>query len=194
MKNISGIVGMRWILINSYILLIIGCASTNVPGGWLPEIDKISTDGRGGWIDITYGNRQHLSGELISVQNDTLFLLNGEKLSFLRTTQIIRAKMAIVDVDNGLKLIRNFTLLGVASTISHGLFGFLTAPLWVVAGTWASAQYSNSSVYKFPSKLYSKIEYFSKYSRFPIGIPKNLDRSSIKSAVRSKYVGDRRSW
>ena len=178
---------MRWILINSILLLFFGCSSTSTSPGWLPRENEIAFDGRGGWIDIESLNQGVESGELISIQEDTLFFLNDEKLTFFRVEDISIAKVAAFDNNDKLNTIRNVTILGIATCVSHGWFGFLTAPMWVVTGLYTAIKFSESSVYKFPSRHYPSINSLRKYSRYPMGIPKDLDRSLIREAKRSKF-------
>ena len=178
---------MRWILINSILLLFFGCSSTSTPPGWLPRENEIAFDGRGGWVDIESSNQSFSSGELISIQEDTLFFLDDGKLTFFRVEDISIAKVATFDNNDKLNTIRNVTILSIATCVSHGWFGFFTAPMWVVTGLYAAYKFSQSSIYEFPSRRYPSIESFSKYSRYPMGIPIDLDRSLIRKAKRSKF-------
>ena len=178
---------MRWILINSILLLLFGCSSTSTPPGWLPRENEIAFDGRGGWVDIESSNQSFSSGELISIQEDTLFFLDDGKLTFFCVEDISIAKVATFDNNDKLNTIRNVTILSIATCVSHGWFGFFTAPMWVVTGLYSAYKFSQSSIYEFPSRRYPSIESFSKYSRYPMGIPKDLDRSSIRKAKRSKF-------
>ena len=187
MKKNFGIVDMRWILINSILLLFFGCSSTSTPPGWLPRENEIAFDGRGGWVDIESSNQIFSSGELISIQEDTLFFLEDGKLTFFCLEDISIAKVAAFDNNDKLNTIRNVTILGIATCVSHGWFGFFTAPMWVVTGFYAASKFSESSIYKFPSSNYPSIKSLSKYSRYPMGIPKDLDRSLIRKAKRSKF-------
>ena len=89
---------MRFIIIISITLMINNCASTSAPPGWLPTAEESVTNPRGGWIDIEDMTGTITSGELISVQEDSIFLFPlSSQLISIPIDKIKSAKLAKYD-------------------------------------------------------------------------------------------------
>ena len=89
---------MTFIIIITITLMMNNCASTSAPAGWLPTAEESITNPRGGWIDIEDMTGTITSGELISVQEDSIFLfLLSSQLVSIPIDKIKSAKLAKYD-------------------------------------------------------------------------------------------------
>ena len=89
---------MRFIIIISITLMMNNCASTSAPVGWLPTAEESVTNPTGGWIDIEHMTGTITSGELISVQEDSIFLFPlSSQLVSIPIDKIKSAKLAKYD-------------------------------------------------------------------------------------------------
>ena len=194
---------MKWSIITSTALFFAGCASTTAPSGWLPYPEETMYDSRGGWIDLRLNDGKGIgnsmisrinndngnimvSGELIAIHEDTLFILKHEdhsksSLIPILTQDIVAAKLGKFDYRGD--VLKKQALSGIASTVTHGWCSLVTAPLWVVASIVAINDFSNLSIIKYPSKRYqTSLTDLREYARFPRGIPPSLNRQKIDIA------------
>lgn len=99
-------------------------------------------------------------------------LLPGYCFSFLHIQ-----KARLVEYNSHVDGLGGFVLLGAFSTVSHGFFLIVTAPLlWILGGSLAVASRSRDPIIDYP--IYSLLN-FSKFARFPQGLPKNLNRNAL---------------
>ena len=127
-------------------------------GGWMVATLKSSEDG---------GTVQ---GELITVHNDSVYVLTPSQLDAFPFSDLDSAKLELHR-----HRVTSYVLasvLGGISTLSHGGFLLFTAPMWLITGITLS-----NSVPKQPNVIYfpqTAIEEFRKFSRFPQGLPRGL--------------------
>jgi hypothetical protein len=153
-------------------LLSIHCATTNAPDNWLPEPEASVADPYGGWIDIQPRKGRIISGELIAVSSDSVYLADSSMYA-LAKGNILNARVAYYDAGTELAM---GAVLGPFVTLSNGLFLIFTAPMWIIGGPIAASSRSFDPIVDYPKK---PLEDFAKYARFPQGIPPDLDRASI---------------
>ena len=169
---------MRFIIIISITLMMNNCASTSAPTGWLPTAEESVTNPRGGWIEIEHMMGTITSGELISIQEDSIFLFPlSSQLVSIPIDKIKSAKLA--KYDSQLSKITQWAGLGTLSTLSHGFGLLFSAPVWIITGLWDGRKNSRSAILEYPDVPLSD---FSKFARFPQGIPAALDRSTLRSS------------
>lgn len=150
------------------------CASTNAPMGWLVKPESVPTDTYGAWIKI----RTHhglISGELISLMNDTVFVADTAALHGVASADIISARLATYNAAHS--NIGAFAFFGTISTISNGAFLIFTAPMWIIGGTIASIIRSYEPIIDYPKRPLTD---FSPYARYPQGLPSGLQRNDIR--------------
>jgi hypothetical protein len=163
-----------------------GCAHSPAPAGWLPAADASGSDAFGGWLVAEVGRgRDHrrVEGELIAVGADSLFALAADGFEGLPRAAITQATLAGYDIEAG--TLAGWTLLGTISTASHGIVLLLTAPLWVLAGTFATNSATHAPLIRYPSSAWNDL---TPYARFPQGFPAGLDRATLnrKQGVSSQ--------
>ena len=163
------------------VFLTFNCASVKAPKDWLPEPEKISEDVYGAWIALRLndsGDHHFFGGEFICYEEKKIYLLNENGLSKIEIKNI---KEAVIDLyqreTNTLAL---WTVGGILSTASHGFFLIVSAPIWLVSGIINSAIASHSGRFAQddPDELW--FEEMKKYSRFPEGLPKDVDLNTLK--------------
>jgi hypothetical protein len=147
------------------------CAGTNVPAGWLSQPEQIHQSGYGGWIDVTMKDKTHISGELIAIEKDSLFLAS-DALQVVAHCDIQSARLVTYEA---LRL-GGYVILGLISTISNGFFLIFSAPLWIIGGSAAASSRSFEPIMDYPE---SSMDQLKPFARFPQGFPSTLDRQTI---------------
>ena len=121
---------------------------------------------RGFEIEIgTYQSRD-VSGELIAVDARDVFVLEGTRLTIVPRSSVRVVAIELYPSGSGGAAL--WTVGGTLSTVSHGFFLLLTAPIWIATGTGQaiSAARSNDRVMG-PGGL----DRLRSFARFPQGIP-----------------------
>ncbi len=156
-----------------------GCASSTAPRGWLPQAVEAQSAAHGGWLSLRVngGSRGAVhEGELLAIQADSIFILEHGTCFGLPTAQVVKATLTAYDANT--RLLAIWTLGGTLSTASHGVGLILSAPVWIIAGTAATASQSRAPQTTFTPATWEKTR---AYARFPQGLPEGLDRSSLRS-------------
>ena len=154
-------------------LLLVGCASTGAPSGWLSSPKKIPTDPYGGWVTIECKDGS-ICGELIAVSEDTLFLADS-CLHAIPVSTIRSARLAVYEPEANQVALGTFG--GTVMSLTNGVFFLLTAPMWIVGGSIAASARSRESIIDYP---YEPINRFAAYARFPQGLSASLHRETIR--------------
>lgn len=165
-------------LIPLLFVFLSGCASFHAPYGWLSTPERVAEDPYGSWIEVqniapVSKNVESITGELIAIDNDTLYVLDVP-LSNLRKLPVANIRSA--------RLVRYYaneggvaalTALGALSTISNGWFLIFTMPGWLVGGSISSVARSYDPVMDYPEV---SLREFIPYARFPQGFPKGVNK------------------
>lgn len=157
-----------------------GCASNPAPHGFLAEAGQEIYDARGAWIELeligTKSGSGWLNGELLATDADSVHVLvpmtrdsrRGRVLSFewgeVRTW---RARA----YDRGTGTYAAYTAAGTVSTLSHGLFLVISAPVWLIAGSAITGAESRAADFDETDRQ-SELR---PWARFPQGLPPGLD-------------------
>jgi hypothetical protein len=123
-------------------------------------------------------------GELLAVDPDTIFLVNGNVLAAISKNRVREAKAFLQEYPLTSGQVATWTLLGALSTLSNGVGLVITAPLWVITGviTGASAAAAaNRGDYMYPDDPWDGLR---KFARFPQGLPPGIPRERFKEAYR----------
>lgn len=164
--------------IGAVAIMASGCASTYAPKGWLPPAEEAQSQAFGGWISVKYNDgtkETYVDGELIAVNDDSVFILADKGLVALSKSQILNATATGYDAKTG--SLAAWSVFGTATTISNGLFLVFTAPIWIITGSAATASASHAPQEVYPRKQWNQ---FHKYARFPFGMPEGLNRQSLR--------------
>lgn len=150
------------------------CARTYAPRGWLDDPVTLQTSAYGGWITVHLNDDSMLSGELIAVGVDSLYIA-GNMLLPIALANIRGARLVCYRSDSNQLSI--FTVLGMLVTpFANGAFSLFTFPMWFIGGSVATSARSYQPVIEFPEQPWYK---FRPFARFPNQLPHQLDRSQI---------------
>jgi len=166
-----------------FIFSTFNCASVKAPKNWLSEPEKISEDVYGAWItlrleDTPEGEYQFIGGEFLGYEESNVYILKLDGLSIIKVNDI---KKAIIDLyQRETNTLTGWWVGMTLSTASHGWLLALTAPIWVISGIINSAIASHSGRYAqdFPDSGW--FEKMNNFSRFPGGLPKEVDLNTLK--------------
>ena len=155
-----------------------GCASNPAPDGWLAPAEAAQTEAYGGWITVWWtkpaGGGQ-ISGELIAVSPDTIFVAVNSGLSSLARSEIQRARLVAYDARGS--MVNLWMGLGTASTLSHGVVSVVSLPVWLLAGGALTRSVGQAAQRQAPA---AEFEALSPYARFPQGLPDAVDRVTLR--------------
>lgn len=164
--------GTRVLRASLLLLASSACYETSAPTLWLPSPSRAATDRYGGWAVVTTTTGHRFAGELMAVTADTMHVLRDRVWHAIPLDRIASARVEGFETSYG--PIVGWTILGAASTLSHGIVLILTAPAWFLSGTIAAASVSYSQQVSWRDR-----ERFRAFARFPQGLPTNLDRAQI---------------
>jgi len=161
------------------LIFVAGCATTHAPNVWLSNPDQLQNEAFGGWIQVQYSNvpsvKKKESGELIAVSYDSLYVLDRFNLVAVASADVTKARLVTYDAHTG--ELSGWVLLGTLSTLSHGWYLVLTAPLlWGLAGSIAASSRSHDPIIDYPRHSFDA---FRPYARFPQGLPRHLNRKAL---------------
>ncbi|MEI6048196.1 MAG: hypothetical protein WCS03_04805 [Bacteroidota bacterium] len=169
------------------ILAIAGCNATKIPRAYLPNPNKLKTSITGSWIEVTIRSdtssiKTDLSGELIAIQNDTLFILSDVQLNAIKVTNIDEAILYIFKNQGGRFAI--YTGLSIVpdiiGAIAYAVPGFLIlgVPILVTGSVIAIVEGGNKSNRLFYPERNS-IKELGKFARFPAGMAPEVRRDEL---------------
>lgn len=158
------------ILFIAIIFLAVGCGSRY----YVPSFNDIKTNTFGARIEVTTLDNIWIEGELISADINNIVVLRDDSL-----------KCELVPLRN----IKNFKIeyargkfygwsipVFAAFGLSHGMNGILTIPINLISTISITAGGANAFTYLNNVPTDSLFQ----FARFPGGIPKGIDTSSIK--------------
>jgi hypothetical protein len=164
-------------------LLSMGCARPDVPQGLTPASEALR-QASGAQVFVRTGS-SIVRGELLSVETDTLFLIDGNILVALCKDQVVEAKAFLQEYPLTSGDVAAWTVVGTLSTLSNGMGLIITAPLWLitaaVTGTLAASS-ANNGDFRYPEDSWGGLR---KFARFPQGFPPGIPREQLKEAFRA---------
>jgi hypothetical protein len=159
------------VLIAASLLGLSGCASNS------HAVQVSARAARGGWITVegnqpSNGNRRMMlaEGELIAVDESTIHVLTAGGLRSVRLEPGLR--MRVVRYRSASSSLAWWAVAGGVSTLSHGGFLILTAPMWAIGGVIAATAESRAAIARDPVGARS-------FARFPQGLPPGLDPKTL---------------
>jgi hypothetical protein len=151
-------------------LLLAGCMSRplnrDVSSGFETHVPIDDVPVKGFPVVVDRGDEDDVTGELLAVDDGGLWVL-GEK----GTTRVSKGQIEKVTVKVHSNLGWAFlawTLVGTASTISHGFVLVLSAPSWAIAGgTVTGIEFGRGKATASSRDAHELYQ----YARFPAGLP-----------------------
>ncbi len=159
-------------ILSLFILFTISSCYTT---SYLPQYTDISTSPNGSEIELIYRSDEYLIGELISVNELDIVVLNRTKNTCIAIpkNQIIDYGIRFAQPKHYGIYIPTLTL----STISHGLISIVTLPINLISTVVVAI--SSERAYTIDHKKIT-YEQLKMYARFPQGIPDGLTLDLIK--------------
>ncbi len=157
--------------------LCLACASSKAPRGWLPSASRAASSVYGSWIEVkcpTDFGTDHLRGEFLTVDNDSLFVMSTGGLLARPLSEVSKATVVVYDSKHG--QLSTWTLVGTLSTGSHGVVLVISAPIWILTGSVITSSRSHEPVY---SLRHGDWDALMKFARYPTGMPVGLDRNRL---------------
>lgn len=176
---------------NKYFLIFLSylwfLSSCSTPYVHLPKYDQVHADAYGAMITVRYKDKDNKSqistGELLSVENDSIYILSKVKKSYNQTEEIHKIITAHQKKVTSYKVIiaksepnGAFLASGILG-LAHGFFLLISIPLNIAVGAVIMSE--EKYLYSLSQKEL-KMEELYQYARFPIGIPQNTDLSELK--------------
>jgi hypothetical protein len=162
--------------------IIFGCTSIHAPPGWPVRPGQLPTEVYGGWLEIRYSPGAAVvgppTGELIAVAMDTVFVADDAGLHAVAAADAQRIRLVTYHPDAS--LFGSLAVAGALSTITHGALAVFTAPMWLLAGGGAAGARSREPIIDYPS---CELGAFTRWARFPQGLPAGVDRSQVRMKV-----------
>ena len=163
------------------ILLMYGCNVQKVPSQYSINAEENVKNVFGHWIFISYNNNTSghsrilsMEGELITIQDDSLFILGEEGISIIPFVDVKKARMYLYKNQAG--MYAAWTILGLMPNIAGAiayqepLFMAIGIPFLLVGMITSIVEAANTNNQLFyPGKSNQKT--FNQYSRFPQGLP-----------------------
>jgi hypothetical protein len=154
-----------------------GCASRYSPEGWLPSLYEVQHQAFGSWITaecLSEGKSLTLSGELIALEGGKLIALDENRAFEIPVSDIRRMRL---ENFREARMAGMWAFLGTLSTLSHGYYLMISAPVWIVSGVMLAAGESRTGLVEYKGPPPDEIR---KFARFPQGLPKGIDRKSLR--------------
>lgn len=162
---------IKIIITGLFAIIISSCTSPR----YLPSSDKIDVNEYGSYISITRKKTSNIDGELIAIDSNKIIVLteNTKKCVTVPVNEVERFSLRYAKPKNYEWTIPVYTL----STISHGNYIILTAPVNLIVTISVTVAGKNAFKYSDKNMTYDKLKMF---ARFPQGIPTNIGIESIK--------------
>jgi len=172
------------ILLGVCLVLLTECQNSMIPRAYVPGPSMAEKSITGSWIvmtiqqDLPLPAKSEISGELIAIENDTVYLLT--RSSFLRIRQGTVSKAVIypfrpqsstVLAITGLSLLP--TLFGSVIRPDPGAALLLLGIPLVVTGTIMGMNEYYGSIIRYPQ--YYSLKDLSRFARFPQRLPPGFD-------------------
>ena len=164
-----------WVIL----LLVAGCVSSSTaPENFLAPVDEAGRHPFGGWIEVvTDENDAPVTGELLAVHEDSIFVL-GPELIAIAHADVSEASMYAYNAR--FSRLAGWSAAGTLGTLSHGLFLVFTGPIWIITGTTAAGIQSRQP--RLRRSADDSWNAFRLYSRFPAGLPPDMPRGALTTA------------
>lgn len=175
-------------LIGEFILFLSGCSASRIPVSYRFNPGALKREITGCWTEVNLNLKnitnpeKALSGELIAIQSDTMYILTGTGLEGIRTSQIYEAVLYMYGNMSGKFAIVTALLylpdIVAAMVIGEPAFLALGIP-WILTGSILSvAEGSNhSNLLNYPYNC--QLQELKKFARFPQGMPRGIDKSRL---------------
>ena len=153
---------------------VTGCVGTAGPST-LPTPIQAGSSVFGGWVELMLRDSASVSGELIAVAPDTLWILNSAGGRPVPRAAIRSGR--VIGYNSGASGLLALAVLGPLTTISNGYALIFTFPAWVITGAIATHAQRGKPILELTVVNWPKLH---QYARFPQGMPKGILVEQLK--------------
>jgi hypothetical protein len=138
------------------------------------SMGSVESDAHGGFAVVTVPDRGVFHGELIAINHSEVWVLVGNAMLHEPLARVSGLEIHPYKVPVG-RLVATGAL-GTLSTISHGFFLVISAPVWIVTSSVAGATYSRTARVRYEGDNWDEL---AKWARFPQGMPAGLTPAEL---------------
>lgn len=162
----------KLVIILAVLFCLVSCKSPS----YLSDYKDINKNVYGAHIKIFFKKDFPIEGELIALENEAIIIMpiNKEKCETIPLINVKYFSIQYANTNNGWLATIPFAFV---TPIIHGAYSIISFPVNLISSISLIA--SKDAQYKLKSKKFSKEE-LKMYARFPQGVPKNIDVSSIR--------------
>lgn len=175
---------IHWVVLIS-LMIVSGCQDQMIPAAYLPKTSEVRSDAYGKWIKVSSYTDSltnlpvELSGELIAIESDTIFVLTEVDLITIERNHISAGAIYLFKSRKEPKfgLIGLIpTMIGIVSTGDYaGAFFMLGMPL--ILTSFLQAVIKGNGILNYPDK--ATMDDLVKFARYPQGMPPDIIRDSL---------------
>lgn len=162
----------KLVTILAVLLCFVSCKSPS----YLSDYKDINKNVYGAHTKIFFKKDFPIEGELIALENDVIVILPSNKKK-CETIPLKDVKYFLIQYANSNNIWLVTIPFALVTPIIHGAYSIISFPVNLISSISLIA--SKDAQFKLKSKKFSKEE-LKMYARFPQGIPKNIDISSIR--------------
>jgi hypothetical protein len=122
-------------------------------------------------VDVHIADLGAVRGELLAVDAESIFLALGERQGVVAIPRAEASRVAISLEDDATGALTGWSIAGLLTSPSHGLFAAFSGPLWVLVGAGTSAAEGFSVWTQVAPDGFDTLFQF---ARFPAGPPPSL--------------------
>jgi len=164
-----------------------GCQKRIIPASYMPTPENATMSIKGSWIvlntheDSLLLAEKSISGELMAIQADTLYLLTDAALIAVNSNMISSAVLypfkPQTSITPIIALLSSLPSVFGAIAKDDGAFLLLGVPV-LITGAVMSAIEGGGNVMKYPAR--HTLNDLTKFARFPQGLPSGLDPEKLR--------------
>lgn len=152
------------------VALVSGCATVNpAPPPWRRTPAAAQRSPLGSWTNVTLRNGAQISGEIIAADAEAVYL-GAPPLLLTVPGRCVRS-MQVAFVDAQIDGPAAWGVAGAISTLTHGFFLFLSAPVWLTATVVSTTVASGAGYRTLHFEHGGPIASAGTWARFPQGLP-----------------------
>lgn len=171
-----------------FIICLLGCSTANIPVSYRFKPRDLKKEITGNWIEINMHSKSNinpdikLSGELIAIELDTIYILTEEKLNSIQINRINEAILYIFSNQAGNYAVTTGLLYlpDIIAAFVTGIPYFLEFGIpWLIVGSSISIYEASDNSNRLIYPKENILEDFKKYARFPQGMPKGIIKEKL---------------
>ena len=145
---------------------LLSCINNPVPDERTLRAEELETWTHGLWIVVEPRRGEPFGGELLSADDDGVAVLAGGRAVRVHLADVEKMTIAAYRTHEG--RVALWGAAGTLSTVTHGMYLLLSAPVWVVTSLVTPVVIHDRPVMQWPRESIDKLRPF---ARFPQGMP-----------------------